>query len=205
MVHTIEKNALVEAGHILRAEVVYRLTSFRPIADASTDHQAAISELCRDQNRNELIVSDVAQEARNGGGICLVLSNRKDHCETLCKALRRKKIKTELLTGDLTPKQREAALTAIENGTQVLVATGQLIGEGFDLPALNSLFLATPNSFDGRVLQYVGRVLRPAPGKDKALVFDYVDNLDPVLRAAAKKRHRVYLQNSFNIRKMAKN
>jgi superfamily II DNA or RNA helicase len=51
---------------------------------------------------------------------------------------------------------------------KVLVATGQLIGEGFDCKALSTLFLATPIRFDGRVIQYLGRVLRPATGKEKA-------------------------------------
>ena len=75
---------------------------------------------------------------------------------------------------------------------RVLIATGQLIGEGFDHKALSPLFLATPIRFSGRVLQYLGRVLRPAEGKDKALVYDYVDSRVEVLQAAAKARQRIY-------------
>jgi superfamily II DNA or RNA helicase len=74
----------------------------------------------------------------------------------------------------------------------VLVATGQLIGEGFDCPALSTLFLATPIRFSGRVLQYLGRVLRPAPGKEKARVYDYVDENVGVLVNAARARARAY-------------
>jgi len=64
-------------------------------------------------------------------------------------------------------------------------------GAGFDCRELSTLFLATPIRFNGRLLQYLGRVLRPAPGKDKALVYDY---LDPVwvLENAARVRGRVY-------------
>jgi superfamily II DNA or RNA helicase len=75
---------------------------------------------------------------------------------------------------------------------KVLVATGQLIGEGFDCRELSTLFLATPIKFNGRLLQYLGRVLRPAPGKDKARVFDYHDINVGVLVAAARSRQWVY-------------
>ncbi|MDX2499596.1 MAG: hypothetical protein QNL14_03705 [Deltaproteobacteria bacterium] len=76
----------------------------------------------------------------------------------------------------------------------VVIATGQLIGEGFDCQNLSTLFFATPVSFSGRVLQYLGRVLRPAPGKDKARVFDYIDIRVDILAKAAKSRQRVYRQ-----------
>jgi superfamily II DNA or RNA helicase len=98
-----------------------------------------------------------------------------------------------LLTGDLPNGERQAVVEAVNTGgVKVLVATGQLIGEGFDCKALSTLFLATPIRFDGRLLQYLGRVLRPAPGKDKAKVYDYVDEEVGVLKAAAEARRRVY-------------
>lgn len=75
---------------------------------------------------------------------------------------------------------------------RVLIATGQLIGEGFDEKSLQTLFLATPIKFDGRLIQYLGRVMRPAPGKEKAKVYDYIDENVGVLRAAANSRQRVY-------------
>jgi superfamily II DNA or RNA helicase len=74
----------------------------------------------------------------------------------------------------------------------VLIATGQLVGEGFDCRELSTLFIATPVRFSGRVVQYLGRVLRPAPGKECARVFDYVDSKVEVLQAAARARRRVY-------------
>lgn len=65
-------------------------------------------------------------------------------------------------------------------------------GQGFDCPGLSTLFLATPIRFSGRVLQYLGRVLRPAPGKDQARIYDYQDVHVGVLRNAARARARVY-------------
>ena len=98
-----------------------------------------------------------------------------------------------LLTGDLTDPQRREVLDQLNQGkVSVLIATGQLIGEGFDHQALSPLFLATPIRFSGRVLQYLGRVLRPADGKKRARVYDYVDIHVDVLKAAAKARQRVY-------------
>jgi superfamily II DNA or RNA helicase len=81
---------------------------------------------------------------------------------------------------------------------KVLVATGQLIGEGFDCRELSTLFLATPIRFNGRLLQYLGRVLRPAPGKEHARVFDYVDMEVGVLKHAARARARIYQQEGNN-------
>jgi superfamily II DNA or RNA helicase len=125
-----------------------------------------------------------------------VLSDRKAHCENLQALLRyRNKIDSELLTGDLPINQRQEVIEKLnDKKVKVLIATGQLIGEGFDCKELTTLFLATPISFSGRVLQYLGRVLRPAPGKQLARVFDYVDVNVNVLKKAANSRQRVYQQ-----------
>ena len=100
-----------------------------------------------------------------------------------------------MLTGDLpTPKRQEVVAALNAGRVKVLVATGQLIGEGFDCRQLSTLFLATPIKFNGRLIQYLGRVLRPVPGKDKATVYDYVDPVG-VLENAARARQRVYGQD----------
>jgi superfamily II DNA or RNA helicase len=153
-----------------------------------------LSELTADDTRNRLIASDVAQEVRAGKGVCLVLSDRKKHCETLQGILRYKlDVYADLLTGDLSDDARKAVLARLKNGqVSVLIATGQLIGEGFDCPDLSTLFMATPIRFSGRVMQYLGRILRPAQGKSRARVYDYVDERVAPLVAAAKARQRVY-------------
>jgi hypothetical protein len=87
----------------------------------------------------------------------------------------------------------EKVVEALNGGqVKVLVATGQLVGEGFDCRELSTLFLATPIKFNGRLLQYLGRVLRPAPGKAQAKVYDYLDIQVGVLENAARARQRVY-------------
>ena len=192
--HQVDKTALQETGDILRADVITRETDFTPYSDPSSEYSQMLSELTEDPQRNNLIASDVASEANNGGGVCLVLSDRKSHCEALQVMLQSKfNVQSELLTGDISAMQRQKIVERLNRGSiKVLVATGQLIGEGFDCRELSTLFLATPIKFSGRVLQYLGRVLRPAPGKDKAKVYDYIDANVGVLKAAAKSRQRVY-------------
>ena len=127
-------------------------------------------------------------------GICLVLSDRKKHCETLQGILRFKfGVHAERLTGDVKDEERRRVLDRLQQGNvPALIATGQLIGEGFDCPDLATLFMATPIRFSGRVMQYLGRILRPAKGKARARVYDYVDVQVPPLVSAAKARQRVY-------------
>jgi superfamily II DNA or RNA helicase len=93
----------------------------------------------------------------------------------------------------LNAGQRQQVMDRLQEGRiKVLIATGQLIGEGFDCRELTTLFMATPVRFSGRIIQYLGRILRPAPGKRRARVFDYVDiNVEP-LQKAADARKRIY-------------
>src|SRR5688572_31763362 len=80
-------------------------------------------------------------------------------------------------------------LDATKPGDGVLViGTTPFIGEGFDAPALDTLFLAAPISFDGLLIQCAGRVIRAAPGKDTAEVHDYHDPAAPILAASLKRR-----------------
>jgi len=67
---------------------------------------------------------------------------------------------------------------------------------GFDLPGISTVFLGTPVKFSGRLIQYIGRALRPAPGKDMALIFDFVDN-HGVFEASAKARAYTYGQQGI--------
>ncbi len=194
--HEVDKAHLVETGDVLPAEVIVRETNFKPFYDPVNEYSKMLSELTADTDRNVLIASDVAQETLNCGGICLVLSDRKAHCENLQSLLKyRFKIDSELLTGDLNLSERQKVIERLnQNKVDVVIATGQLIGEGFDCKNLSTLFLATPISFSGRVLQYLGRVLRPAPGKKMARVFDYIDIHVETLTKAAQSRQRVYRQ-----------
>ena len=195
--HEISKSHLVSNGDILDVEIVVRETQFAPYYDPVNEYSKMLSELTVDDQRNRLIAADVANEVlsrKRSAGICLVLSDRKRHCETMQSMLKHKyHIEAHMITGDLTAAQRQGVMDQLQQGkVKVLIATGQLIGEGFDHPGLATLFLATPVRFSGRVLQYLGRVLRPVDGIERARVYDYVDIRVAPLVAAAKARQRVY-------------
>ncbi len=192
--HEVDKTQLIESGDVLPAKVVFRNTDFKTRRDPITEYSKMLAELASDTQRNIQIAADIADEAAKKRGICLVLSDRKAHCENLQSLLRyRFKLPSELLTGDLDMAERKTVVKRINRGNvRILVATGQLIGEGFDCKDLTTLFLATPIKFSGRLLQYLGRVLRPAPGKKYARVFDYVDVHVEPLKKAARARQRVY-------------
>ncbi len=194
--HEVDKKHLIRTGDVLPAEVIVRETSFKPYYDPINEYSKMLSELTADTDRNVLIAGDVARETATSAGICLVLSDRKAHCENLRALLKfRFKVESDLLTGDLTMEERQQVVERLnQERVKVVVATGQLIGEGFDCRNLSTLFLATPIRFSGRVLQYLGRVLRPAPGKKTARVFDYVDIHVDTLTKAAMARQKVYHQ-----------
>jgi superfamily II DNA or RNA helicase len=98
-------------------------------------------------------------------------------------------------------RERAAAMQRLaptDGGPPLLVvATGHFVGEGFDCPALDTLFLAGPVSFKGRLVQYAGRILRANPGKQTAEVHDYHDVEVPVLAAALAKRAPGYVSLGF--------
>ena len=99
-----------------------------------------------------------------------------------------------MLTGKTPPKERKLIVQEVQRGeVRVLVATLQLLGEGFDCTGLSTLFLATPIRFQGRILQVVGRILRPSKDK-KPVVFDYVDSQVDVLKFQARSRKRVFAE-----------
>lgn len=192
--HSVDKAHLIAEGHILKADIIERHTSFEPYHDPVNHYSKMLQELTLNDERNQLIVADVVKEAHKSDGVCLVLSDRKMHCETLQSILRYNyHLKAELLTGDLSNEQRKDVLNRVRSGqVSVLIATGQLVGEGFDCPNLTTLFLATPIRYSGRVLQYMGRILRPSQDKKRARVYDYIDIKVGVLESAARSRRKAY-------------
>lgn len=156
--------------------------------------------LAGDSARNEQILTDVL-EAHERGRHCLVLAQRTAHVDHLASRLAEHGLQPVVLKGGMGARDRAAAnqrLTPDAEGTPLLViATGHFVGEGFDCPALDTLFLAGPVSFKGRLVQYAGRVLRSYPGKQTAEVHDYHDAEMPVLAAALAKRAPGYVSLGF--------
>ena len=184
----------------MKPEVVTRRTGFVSSYNLTADYSKGISELTMCGPRNRQIAADVTHYLHEADGPVLVLSDRKSHCEILQTMLADLGTPAELLTGDLSNRKRTETVERIRAGkVKAIVATGSLVGEGFDLPALSAMFLTTPIKYAGRVTQYVGRVLRPAPGKDRAFIFDYQDQ-SGVLQASARKRQELYQKNRWSVR-----
>jgi superfamily II DNA or RNA helicase len=196
---SIDKAELVDNGDLCQAQVILIETEFNTATDASAYYTKALSELAENRERNRLICSTVAKN--NGHGISLLLSDRKQHCYDLAVILKETHgIDAHVLTGSTSTTGREQILSDLPQGKcKYLIATGQLIGEGFDLPAISSMFLATPVKYHGRLIQYIGRALRPAPGKDQAIIYDFVDNQQPVFAAQAGARLTAYLREGYSV------
>jgi len=160
----------------------------------TSDFNEISSIIITDNERNQLIANDIV-EAIQLGAKCLILTERVDHCKTLLELMRKnlKGVQATTFTGRATKKSRENLFKRIkQNRFQVLVATGKVVGEGFDWPELTHLFLTFPFSWKGKLIQYVGRVQRQAENKQAAYVYDYIDYEVQMLRIMYFKRLRTY-------------
>jgi superfamily II DNA or RNA helicase len=186
----VDQDELKAAGAVLAPLVIKATTAFT--YNYRGDYHRLIKALVEHEGRNRQILTDIEKVAGEPGqGTVLVVSDRVGHCRLFADRLRRRGIETELLHGRLAPEARAGIVDRVNRGElQVLVATLQLIGEGFDCPGLSSLFLTTPIRFEGRLLQVIGRIMRPAQGK-RARVFDYIDENIPALMRSARERTRI--------------
>jgi superfamily II DNA or RNA helicase len=193
----------------LRVErvLVTHTTGHEQPSDEELSIQAVFRSLVEDTERSRQICGDVAaavEVQRN----CLVLTQWTEHLESLFGELQRLGIEAIVMRGGMGKKARASASAAMQAqasaGGLALLATGSFLGEGFDLPELDTLYLAFPLAFKGRIVQYVGRVLRPMSGKSRVEVHDYVDINVPVLARMQAKRLPAYASLGFPIDKMAR-
>ena len=177
--------------------VVLRETTFRLGADESTGRvsvPAICARLAQDAERNAMIVKDVAA-AFADGRTPLVLTERRDHVEILRHAFEQFTHSVVVLHGGMKPGERRAAgdqLRASDWTPRIILATGRYLGEGFDDPRLDALFIALPIAWKGTLQQYVGRLHRDHDGKSDVVVYDYADVSVPVLARMAAKRRTGY-------------
>jgi superfamily II DNA or RNA helicase len=162
--------------------------------------------LIKDEARTGLIGSHILQTLRNKRHI-LVLSERKDHLNALRKSLEDSSGGNDniiTLTGETGKKKRQENLDTLKQLVAqglgyCIFSTGSLIGEGFDLPELDTLFLAMPISFKGRIIQYAGRLHRISEGKEEIGIYDYVDSGSGLAISMFKKRLSAYTKMNYEI------
>ena len=150
--------------------------------------------------RDEQIIEDV-KNCVAAGRTPVVLSRYKDHSEKLYKRLKSHADHVFLMTGNNSKKEHRKILEQMhqvdKDESLILIATGSLVGEGFDFPRLDTLFMATPVSFRGVVEQYAGRLNRDYEGKENVIIYDYVDNHIPMFNNMYMKRLKAYKQIGY--------
>lgn len=203
--HEIED--LKETG--MEKRVIVRETSFVMPQEAGPQppiHQIWES-LVGDMSRTAVVARDVCDALANGR-FPLVISERRLHLDLLEEEIRREETaastRSFFLVGGMGKKERKRILDeiseAITSGVRpCLLATGSYIGEGFDLPALDTLILAMPISFRGKIVQYTGRLLRSYPGKTGIVIHDYMDSCCALTLSMFKKRMSTYKRLGFFI------
>ena len=175
--------------------LVPRFTSYRPITDDRQSFVALSQSLAESEMRNTLIIEDV-KKAVATGRTPIILTNRTSHVELLVGMLKPHVANVVRLTGEGTAKNKREALQKLNDIPQdaplVIVATGKYVGEGFDYPRLDTLFLALPISWKGLVAQYAGRLHRENEGKSDVRIYDYIDIHEPVCESMYRKRLKGY-------------
>lgn len=160
-------------------------------------------ELIRNNGvRDEQIVRDV-KECVMAGRTPVILTRFVDHAKRLCDKLNKSADRVILLTGADGTKARRKQVEELENVEKsqslILVGTGSLLGEGFDFPRLDTLFMATPISGENVVEQYVGRLNRDYEGKKNVIVYDYVDAHVPKFDKMYAARLRAYKKIGYSL------
>lgn len=152
--------------------------------------------------RDEQIIEDI-KNCVSAGRTPVVLSRYKDHSEKLYKRLKDYADHVFLMTGNNSKKEHKKILEQMHQVDKaeslILIATGSLVGEGFDFPRLDTLFMATPVSFRGVVEQYAGRLNRDYAGKENVIIYDYVDNHITMFNNMYMKRLKAYKQIGYEI------
>ena len=141
--------------------------------------------------------------AYHDGRNCIVLTERTEHADILNSAITVNAENVFLLSGKDKVKEKREKLEAIkaipQDENMVIIATGKYVGEGFDEPRLDTLFLAMPISWKGTLAQYVGRLHRNYEGKTEVIVHDYADIFVPMLDRMYHKRIRGYAELGYSV------
>ena len=182
--------------------LIPRFTSYRSITDDKQSITTLYQLLSEDEIRNTLIVEDVSK-AVEAGRTPIILTNRTAHVTMLAEKLRDKVKNVVTLTGTGNAKEKLEKLQHLHEIFReeplAIVATGKYVGEGFDYPRLDTLFLALPISWKGLVAQYAGRLHRENEGKKDVRIYDYIDIHEPVCDNMYRKRLKGYASIGYKI------
>lgn len=183
--------------------IIPRFTSFRDVAINERTITQVYKGLAESEIRNKLIVADVKTALENGR-TPIVLTERREHVLLLAQELQSYCKNVITLFGTPSAKERRDSLEQLQvisdNEQAVVVATGKYAGEGFDYSRLDTLFLALPIAWKGKVAQYAGRLHRNYEGKTEVQIYDYIDINVPVLERMYQKRLKGYAAIGYKVK-----
>ncbi|HEX7845982.1 MAG TPA: DEAD/DEAH box helicase family protein, partial [Chitinophagaceae bacterium] len=187
-----------QTGRYKQASVVVRNTDLDVPFNSKTDKFEILSRiLAHDSARNKLILNDITNELNSGKKV-VVLTERKEHIDSLHQYLKQS-YEVITLSGEDSESSRTAKWKILNSGNyQALITTGQFFGEGTDLQNASCLFLVYPFSFEGKLIQYIGRVER---SEITPVIYDYRDIKIDYLNKMFLKRNAYYrkLERQVNL------
>ncbi len=171
--------------------------------DSKYHYTSMLVELSKNELRNQQILKDIKACMADGKSTPLVLSRFKEQIHWFYDRLKQDYDHVFILDGDTKVKERDEIIKTMKSlpldQPMILLGTNSMIGEGFNFPRLDTLFMATPLSYDHVTTQNVGRINRIFDGKTKAMIYDYVDYHLPLFNAIYLKRLRLYHRNGYTI------
>ncbi len=183
--------------------IVPRFTRTVDFEQDRKDINKAYNLVCYHEDRNKQIISDITLSIKDER-TPLVLTRNKEHARYLYEKLFNSADHVFLVYGDNSNKENREIIRHLKeipkDKSLILIATGQMIGEGFDFPRLDTLVLAAPVSHESLLEQYVGRIDRIYEGKESVFVYDYVDSHIPVFDNMYKKRLKTYKKIGFRVK-----
>ena len=185
-----------------RRLLIPRFTSHRNLKADGGNYAQVIDELIENESRNKLILDDVASNLSEGR-TPIILTARTAHVDLLAEECRKICPNVIRLVGNDSAKAKREVMAQLshvpDDEPLVVVATGKYVGEGFDLPRLDTLMLALPVSWKGLIAQYTGRLHRNYPGKTETRIYDYIDLRVPICDSMYRKRLHGYKAVGYSI------
>lgn len=200
IVHRVkDKDSLACAPN---SKVIARRTDFSAEWNDNSKIYELWPKLTADERRNALILKDI-EEVMAAGRFPLILTERREHLAAFENLLKDKTDHLAVLYGGMPQKRRREVFEELknfpDNCRRAILATGSYIGEGFDEPRLDTLFLTMPASFKGRIVQYAGRLHRRHADKTNVVIYDYVDSGVLVLANMHRRRLKTYKMLGYTV------
>jgi superfamily II DNA or RNA helicase len=188
ILHQVDQQQFLAERNI-QTEINIKETELFAPFDYKIDKYETISQiLIHDTQRNSLIINDIEKNAKRFKTI-LILTERKAHVHILNLYLK-DKYETITIHGDDAESTRKSKIEQIKQGHfKIVISTGQFFGEGTDISNLECLFIVYPFAFEGKLIQYIGRIQR---SEKPPVIFDYRDSKIDYFEKMFKQRKRYY-------------